>query len=255
MTKPPTRAAAPRASTPATGGAKASSADEVAAFLQATRETAPVRGAGQGRLAFALDATASRQPTWALACDIQADMFAAAAAHGGLKMQIVYYRGHDECRASPFLDDAAALRTLMSRIACEGGLTQIRRVLEHLAREAERSGLKAAVFVGDALEESVEAITAAAGQLALRGVRLFMFQEGDDGRVEDAFRAVAAITGGAYCRFDARSGAQLRALLSAVAAYAAGGRPALAARADAGTRRLLAAMGHGADGAQREHGG
>lgn len=250
MTKPPIREADTKVARPAPGRAPASSPRDVADFLRAAGDVAPSRGEGRGRLAFALDATASRQPTWALACDIQADMFAAAAAHGGLRMQIVYYRGHDECRASPFMDDAAALRALMGRISCEGGLTQIRRMLEHLAREAERSGLKAAVFVGDALEEDVEAITAAAGQLALRGVKLFMFQEGPDPRVERAFRAVAAITGGAYCRFDATAGAELRALLAAVAAYAAGGQAALTARADAGTRRLLAAMGAKGQGAK-----
>lgn len=220
-----------------------SSAADVAAFVKAARAAAPPRGEGRGRLAFALDATASRQPTWALACDIQADMLAAAAAHGGLKMQIVYYRGHDECRASPFMDEAAALRRMMAKISCEGGLTQIGRVLEHLSREAERSGLRAAVFVGDALEEPPEALHAAAGQLALRGVRLFMFQEGHDPRVEKVFRAIAAVTGGAFCRFDARAGAELRALLSAVAAYAAGGPAALAARADMGAQKLIAAMG------------
>lgn len=231
-----------------TGGegapAPASSAGDIAAFLSAAKAVGGTMAAdGKGRLAFALDATASRQPTWALACDIQADMLAAASAHGGLKLQIVYYRGHDECRASPFLDDEAALRRLMGRIGCEGGLTQIRRVLEHLAKEADRSGLKAAVFVGDAMEEEPEALYAAAGQLALRGVRLFMFQEGDDPRVEKVFRAVARVTKGAFCRFDVRAGHELRALLSAVAAYAAGGRTALAARQDAGAVRLLTALG------------
>lgn len=220
-----------------------SSDADIARFLGDVKSRAPLRAAGgEGRLAFALDATASRQPTWSLACEIQADMFAAAATHGGLKMQIIYYRGQGECRASPFVGDADTLRRLMGRIRCEGGLTQIHRVLAHLEKEAERSGLKAAVFVGDALEEDAEALHAAAGQLALRGVRLFVFQEGDDPRVERVFRALAQVTGGAYCRFDARAGHELRSLLSAVAAYAAGGRLALEARSDAGARRLLAAL-------------
>lgn len=229
-----------------TAGAPAPSSSEadIARFLDAARTLAPGRE-GKGRLAFALDATASRQPTWTLACEIQADMFAAAAAHGGLEMQIVYYRGLDECRASPFVGDAETLRRLMGRISCEGGLTQIHRVLGHLEREAERSGLKAAVFVGDALEEDEDALHRAAGQLALRGVRLFMFQEGDNRAVERAFRALARVTGGAYCRFDPRAGHQLRALLAAVAAYAAGGRVALEARRDPAARQLLVAMGQG----------
>ncbi|MFG1300197.1 VWA domain-containing protein [Xanthobacter sp. V3C-3] len=228
----------------ANGAVAPSSADDIARFLSAVRDLPPARaGQGRGRLAFALDATGSRQPTWTLACDIQADMFAAAASHGGLDMQIVYYRGHDECRASPFVADAATLGRLMRRISCEGGLTQIHRVLGHLGQEAERSGLKAAVFVGDAMEEDAHRLAEAAGQLALRGVRLFMFQEGDDGRVEDTFRALARITGGAWFRFDARAPHELRQLLAAVAAYAAGGAPALEARRDAGARRLIAALG------------
>lgn len=221
-----------------------SSTEDLQRFLDATKR-APGPASGRGRLAFALDATASRQPTWMLAQEIQADMFAAAARHGGLDMQIVYYRGMNECRASPFMADAVQLKRLMARISCEGGLTQIHRVLAHLEREAERSGLKAAVFVGDALEENPDRLHGLAGQLALRGVRLFLFQEGDDPTVERTFRALARITGGAYCRFDARSAAQLRQLLEAVAAYAAGGRAALEARRDTGATLLLSALGNG----------
>ncbi|MGR7996394.1 VWA domain-containing protein [Xanthobacter sp. ZOL 2024] len=243
MARADDKTAAGLSTRPGTAPPQPSSGADIARFLADVKSRAPVRGgAGEGRLAFALDATASRQPTWSLACEIQADMFAAAAEHGGLAMQIIYYRGHDECRASPFVADAATLRRLMGRISCEGGLTQIHRVLGHLGKEAERSGLKAAVFIGDALEEDEDALHAAAGQLALRGVRLFMFQEGRDLRVERAFRGLARVTGGAYCQFDARAGAQLRALLSAVAAYAAGGTRALEARGDAEARRLLTAL-------------
>jgi hypothetical protein len=54
-----------------------------------------------------------------------------------------------------------------------------------------------------------------------------MFQEGHDPAAEAAFREIARLTGGAWCRFDAGSAAQLRDLLRAAAAYAAGGRDAL----------------------------
>ena len=43
----------------------------------------------------------SRQPTWDTACALQADMFREAAAIGGLDIQLVYFRGFGECRASP----------------------------------------------------------------------------------------------------------------------------------------------------------
>jgi hypothetical protein len=59
------------------------------------------------------------------------------------------------------------------------------------------------------------------------GVRSFVFQEWDDPTAELAFRQIAKLTQGAYCRFDAKSADQLRELLGAVAAYAAGGLSAL----------------------------
>ena len=54
-----------------------------------------------------------------------------------------------------------------------------------------------------------------------------MFQEGHDVAAEQAFREIARLTGGAWCRFDPGAAAQLRELLRAAAAYAAGGREAL----------------------------
>ena len=56
---------------------------EVDAFLRKLAATPSVRPVGQrGRLIFALDATASRQPTWDQACQIQAEMFRETAALG-----------------------------------------------------------------------------------------------------------------------------------------------------------------------------
>ena len=66
----------------------------------------------------------------------------------------------------------------------------------------------------------------AAGALGLLGVPAFMFQEGDD-LLPSAFREIARLTRGAYCRFDRGAAHQLRELLRAVAAYAAGGLRAL----------------------------
>ncbi len=219
-----------------------SSRSELDAFLAAAKTTAPV-SAGTGRLAFALDATFSRQPTWDLACEIQADLFRAAADLGGLEVKLIYYRGSDECRASPWLSDAQVLGTMMRRITCRGGLTQISRVLGHLSSEVERSGVKAAVFVGDAMEEDPAVLCEKAGRLGLLGLRLFMFQEGRDARVESVFKEMARLSGGAWCRFEPGAGDELRSLLRAVAAYAAGGRTALLKAGGSGSVRLLAAMG------------
>ena len=66
------------------------------------------------------------------------------------------------------------------------------------------------------------------GVVETSGRPAFMFQEGGDPVAESAFREVARLSRGAYCKFDPGSAAQLAELLRAVAAYAAGGMKALA---------------------------
>src|SRR5258707_8929680 len=233
---PPTRGA-PAKSMPD----KPASRAEIDAFLTHARTLAPTVEAGQrGRLMFALDATMSRQPTWDEACRLQADMFRETAAVGGLDVQLVYYRGLAECRASPWVSDARHLAGLMERIDCRGGHTQIGRVLSH-ARNANPK-VQVLVFVGDAMEEAIDDLCAGAGELGLLGVPAFMFQEGDDPITERTFREIARLTHGAYCRFDTGAAHELGELLRAAAVYAAGGLKALAdlsARRGATTLRLL----------------
>ncbi len=216
---------------------------EVAAFVEAAR-SAPVPVAGRGRLIFALDATMSRQPTWDLAQSLQARMFQAAADLGGLDVQLVYFRGFNECRASNFVSGGEGLRDLMAKIAVRGGTTQIGKVLAHARNEARQAKLAALVFIGDAMEEPVERLLATAGELAIAGVKAFMFQEGDDPRAAQAFSEIARLTGGAYGAFDANAASRLEALLRAAAAYAAGGRAGLEAQAlkDDAARLLLRQM-------------
>ncbi len=216
--------------------------DEVAAFLAEARARPVQAGAGRGRLIFALDATMSRQPTWDLACQLQGAMFDAASGAGGLEVQLVYFRGHGEARASRFVAEAAGLKRLMTGIACHGGLTQIGRVLEHAERTAAKAPVAALVSVGDAMEENVDQLCATAGTLGLRNTRAFMFHEGGDPAAARAFREIARLTGGAYLPFDVRAAGELAALLAAVGAYAAGGRAALEARGTGAARRLLADM-------------
>jgi len=212
---------------------------EIETFLSRASALAP---AGGGRLIFALDATMSRQPTWDQACRIQADMFREAAAVGGLAIQLVYYRGFAECRASPWIAEPQRLGALMSRIDCRGGHTQIGRVLAHARREHDRAKVAALVFVGDAMEEALDDLCTGAGELGLRNVAAFMFQEGYDPVCEQAFREIARLTRGAYCRFAPGAAHELAELLRAAAAYAAGGLKALAAlqaRQSTGADRLI----------------
>lgn len=208
--------------------ARRSSESDVAAFLQKAAAMQPASGQGRGRLIFAMDATMSRQPTWDTACRLQADMFQAAGEVGGLDVQLIYFRGFSECRASRWVSDTRKLADLMTRIDCRGGHTQIEKVLRHARKENEKARVQALVYVGDAMEENVDTLCAMAGELGLIKVPVFAFQEGHDPIAGRAFQEIARLSGGAYCAFDPGSAAQLRELLNAVAVYAAGGRKALA---------------------------
>lgn len=202
---------------------------EVEAFVQRVAAMPSVRPAGgKGRLVFAMDATASRQPSWDRASRIHGEMFEATADIGRLEIQLVFYRGFAECKASRWMRTAPELHRAMRAVACVGGETQIERVLAHTLKETKARKVDALVFVGDAMEENVDRLCRLAGELGLLGVPVFVFHEGGDAAAGHAFREIARLSRGAYCSFDAGSAQQLKELLGAVAAYAAGGRRALA---------------------------
>ena len=197
-------------------------------FLRKVAKTPAVgAGEGRGRLIFAMDATASREPTWDRASHIQAEMFSETAALGGLDIQLVYYRGFGECKASPWVHTSKDLLRRMTGVFCLAGQTQIAKILQHAIHETERKRVAALVFVGDCVEEDIDKLGHLAGRLGLLGVPCFMFHEGHEPTARSAFQQIARLSGGAYCPFDANSPQHLRDLLSAVAVFAAGGRRAL----------------------------
>jgi hypothetical protein len=225
-----------------------SNPDDVSAFLQKVRQMPPAsKQAGKrGRLIFAMDATMSRQPTWDQALQIQSEMFMETDKVGGLDVQLVYFRGFGECRASKWVSEAASMARLMTSVDCRGGNTQIAKVLSHVIAEAGRDKINAVVYVGDAMEENIDALCQKAGQIGMLGVPVFMFQEGMDASVEKGFREISRLTGGAWFRLDQASARMLRELLSAVAVYAAGGKTALADYSETrggGARLLLERLG------------
>ncbi len=202
--------------------------DTVSHFLQQVAATPNIKAATQrGRLLFALDATASRQPTWNSACEIQSSMFKAAAALGGLEIQLCYYRGFNEFNVAPWTERSSDLVRQMRQVHCLGGYTQIGRLLAHVKQQAVAGKVNAVIFVGDSVEESPDQLCQLAGELALLNVPLFLFQEGDDHLATQTFRQMAQLSRGAWCHFDANSAKQLRDLLAAVAIYASGGAHAL----------------------------
>lgn len=206
-----------------------STASEVDAFLKKVADTpaASNRASGRGRLLFALDATASREPTWDQACNIQGEMFLASSKLGGLDVKLCFYRGFRQLLTTSWCNDSSELLQHMTKVRCAGGMTQIGRLLRYAVKETTRRSVNAMVFVGDCMEEDLDQVCEPAGQLGLLGVPVFVFHEGYDQVAERAFRDIARLSKGAYCRFDAGSAEQLRELLGAVAAYAAGGHAAL----------------------------
>lgn len=207
--------------------AQRSSQSEVDAFLRKVAAVPPPRTGRRGRLMFAMDATASREPTWDRACRIQGEMFEATAALGGLDVQLVFYRGFRECQASPWVGNAHDLLRRMTAVHCLAGQTQIGRVLSHAIKQTTAERVNALVFVGDCMEEDIDALAHKAGELGLLGVPAFLFHEGADPAARRAFETIAKLTGGACCPFDGSSAQQLKDLLGAVAVFAAGGRAAL----------------------------
>lgn len=202
-----------------------SSREEITNFLKAAGE---MDSTNNGRLIFSLDATLSRQPTWTTAMAIQSSMFDAVGKVGGLSVQLVFFRGYDECRASKWVIHSAALRDLMQGISCLGGHTQIAKILTHAIRQTKKAKVSALIFIGDALEESIDSLSQRAGELGMHGVRCFFFQEGHDTTAERGFREMAKLTRGAYFRLGPDSAKELAELLGAVAIYARGGIKALA---------------------------
>jgi hypothetical protein len=222
-----------------------SSSTEVDAFLRDLNRAPAVRPAGgRGRLIFALDATASREPTWDRACRIQGEMFEATAGLGGLDVRLVFYRGFAECKASRWMQNAPELHKAMSAVSCIGGETQIERVLEHSIGETKKQRVHALVFVGDAMEENADRLCKLAGELGLLGTPIFIFHEGGDATAAAAFKQIAKLSRGAYLSFDLASADKLKELLAAVAVYAAGGYRALAdlSAKKGGDLRLLTAQ-------------
>ncbi|MDX1527900.1 MAG: VWA domain-containing protein [Gammaproteobacteria bacterium] len=209
---------------------------DVDSFLAKVAASPPPakRPGERGRLIFAMDATASREPTWDAASHIQGQMFEETAALGGLDVKLVYYRGFKQFYKTPWVGNAKDLLLTMTEVTCSAGMTQIERVLEHAIDEAQKGKVNALVFVGDCMEEDIDRLCGRAGELGLLGVPAFMFHEGTDLAAERAFKQIAHLTRGAYCHFDAASAQHLRELLGAVAVFAAGGRKALE---DFGKRR------------------
>ena len=127
----------------AKGGGKVPSKTASQADVGAFLEKVPLTPVGKktcrpGRLLFAMDATASRGPTWDMAARIQGEMFHETAALGGLEIQLAFYRGFGEFKASHWTADENALLRQMTSVFCLAGATQIGKVLSHAVNETKK---------------------------------------------------------------------------------------------------------------------
>ncbi len=202
-----------------------SSETDVKKFL--SKVAAMPKTAGDARLIFSLDATASRQPTWDVASQLQTEMFLGAQSLGGLNVQLCYFRGFGEFFSSDWHSNADDLLQIMSGMSCQAGATQLQRLFHHAIKENEIQKIKCIVFIGDAMEENIDILAQLAGKLGLLNIPVFMFQERNDPVARQAFIELSRLSGGAYSQFDNASIDQLKDLLKAVAIYAAGGLKAL----------------------------
>jgi hypothetical protein len=190
-------------------------------------------GTGNGRLLFALDATASRRPTWNVAGRLQSDMFRAAG--GGLSVSLCYFRGFDEFKATNWVTSGESLVRPMLKLEVQTCWTQIARTLRHALRQHAENPISALVYVGDACEENVGELAGLASELGALQLPAFMFlegEQGDDNDVEDAFRLIAKRSGGAFFWFGINSPqavAEFSETLNAVAKLAVGDASAVAA--------------------------
>ena len=130
-----------------------------------------------------------------------------------------------------------------------GCYIQTSDILEQALRETRQGPVQAVVIVGDNFTGDLDAAIATAKQLRAAGTRLFLFQQGHSGGTEDAFRALAEVTGGAYHQFNPhveRVAGRLPGMLEAVTHFAIGGMTALEARGNESAALLLEQM-HAAD--------
>lgn len=211
---------------------------DVNRFLQQV-EKHPLKPHSDNRLIFALDATASREMTWDLASSLHAELFTAAKS-ADLAVQLVHFGGFNQFQASPWNSSPKQLLHNMQRVRCLGGMTQIRRVLSHILSESSTDqSVKAAVYIGDMCEEPMAEILNTAGQLGLRQVPVFVFQEGNERYATEVFRSIAERSGGAHMPFETGSAAQLAELLNAAVVYATEGLDAARRLGTPITKKLL----------------
>jgi hypothetical protein len=173
------------------------------------------------RLVFGFDATASREPAWAMARTVTdalvralpGELDVALAVHGGSRLHTF----------TDFTADANALRDRAASVACRAGQTQL---LPILATSLKRPGVRVVTYIGDVYEESLARGRKLADALGREGIKLIVLHDTSDWsarRDAETFLDLARRTGGCVLPFDVTAPGKLRDLLGAIAVFAVGG--------------------------------
>ncbi len=222
----------PEAPAPAPGsvtrrGPVRARAHSVAALLPfgAARSELPTVMPQRPRLIFGFDATASREPAWAMARNVTDALV--KALPDALDVALAVHGGSLLHTFTGFTADANALRDRAAGIRCMAGFT---RLLPILSRALSNPGVRVVTYIGDVFEESPARGRKLADAMGVKGIRLIVFHDTADWnarRDAEVFLDLARRTGGCVLPFDANAPARLRELLAAVAVYAVGGKELL----------------------------
>jgi hypothetical protein len=177
------------------------------------------------RLVFGFDATASREPAWAMARTVTDALV--RALPGELDVALAVHGGGMLHTFTAFTSDARTLRDRAAGISCIAGHT---RLLTILSRSLASPGVKVVVYIGDVFEESLARGQKLADALGARGIRLIVLHDTSDWnarRDAEVFLDLARRTGGCVLPFDITAPDRLRDILGAAAAYAVGGEALL----------------------------
>ena len=177
------------------------------------------------RLIFGFDATASREPAWAMARGVTDALV--KALPGELDVALAVHGGSILHTFTAFTSDANALRDRAASIGCIAGFT---RLLPILSRALSNPGVRVVTYIGDVFEESPTRGQKLADAMGQKGIKLIVFHDTNDWnarRDAEVLLDLARRTGGCVLPFDANAPKRLRELLAAVAVYAVGGEEML----------------------------
>lgn len=187
-----------------------------------------------GFIGFVIDATGSRSATWAQAQEIQARMFEKVASYGAMTLRLVHFGG-SVISDLGWERNSDTVTSHMAEVSCIGGSTQILASLQKFIEDQKAA--KSIILIGDAFEESVEAIPEIAATLKARGTKVFSFLEGGSEGAAKAFQMLAEQTGGAFAEFG--KDMPLQDLCEGVALMSIGGASALERLQNANVKTLL----------------